>query len=250
MTRRQEERRRHGENPDDDDDGEINEEDDVDFEILQHLDTETREALMALSEDDRERQLDVLQIHLFETQGILFNHVAPPPPHGPGQAPHHPGWPADELDGEDDGEEDDENAGEGAEIDDDLDGDDDPDDDGTFDEDDLASDRYADDQSEDEDEVEVAAPPTTEPTEPTQATQDNHSISGASLATNSSYVGSDVHERLAHDFPGPFVNEPDAEVLVPATPTAREAAREAEVVAGVLEQINRSPPGAWVEELD
>jgi hypothetical protein len=233
LTRRQEERRRHGQDPDEDD-FEFNEDDDVDFEILQHLDAETREALNALPEDERERQLDALQIHLFETQGILFNQVAT------GEAPHHHPAPAGELD-EDDGENNDENAGEDADQADDEEDDeadhDDHDHDGTFDEDDIASERYADDQSEDEEEVD-------EPTA-NEPTRDNHSFSGASFATNSSYVGSDVHERLANDFPGPFVNEPGGEVVVPATP-------EREALVGALElarQRGGGVPGAWIEDM-
>lgn len=60
----------------DEEDDELGEEDDPDWEILQHLTPEQRQAVNALVEDARDDALDQLRIELFETQGIMFGQGA------------------------------------------------------------------------------------------------------------------------------------------------------------------------------
>jgi hypothetical protein len=51
-------------------------------------------------------------------------------------------------------------------------------------------------------------------------------LEAASLDSNASHVGSDVQERLVHDFPGPFVNGRDAEITPPTLSTSPATASE------------------------
>jgi hypothetical protein len=84
LNRRQETARRRGANPDEEDEFD-EEEDDPDWEVLQHLDPNQRIMINNLMPDAREDALDQLRIELFETQGIHFNTDPPPrlgaPPH-------------------------------------------------------------------------------------------------------------------------------------------------------------------------
>jgi hypothetical protein len=91
LNRRQDVARSDGANPDEED--EFDEEDDPDWEVMQHLTPAQRIMLNNLLPEIREEALDQLRIELFETQGIHFNtdqpaHLGAPPHIQPQIVPH------------------------------------------------------------------------------------------------------------------------------------------------------------------
>ncbi|KAF1828664.1 hypothetical protein BDW02DRAFT_584306 [Decorospora gaudefroyi] len=90
--------RGEGEDPDDDGEREDREEEDADWEIMQHMTPDQRDMVNQLPFGPREDALDQMRIELFEIHGILFNrgHPPPPPPQGEGEV--------DDLGNDEDGE--------------------------------------------------------------------------------------------------------------------------------------------------
>jgi hypothetical protein len=235
--------RRRGEDPEAEDEEE-EEDEDPDWQVLQHLTPEQRVAINTLEGEAREGALAQLQIELFETQGIMFEQR---PVQGQQQTDEPEGGdeenvPPPDADEEDiplpDAEEQDiqetEGAGEGAIVTPDMQAElaaleaTIPNDDevmwnfGGPNQDEAPTDY--DEVTQDDPMQSDLEPRHLQPSDPNAPT--DNLFDAVSLDSNASYVGSNVHERLAHDFPDPFVNDRDGEVTPPALSTSPATASE------------------------
>lgn len=289
LTRRQDITWRRGEDPEAEDEEDEEEEEDPHWQVLQHLAPEQRIALHILEGEAREGALARLQVQLFEEQGITFSQE---PVFGQHHAPAPvPGQPQPQQGEDDGGEGEGEDGEEGEEGEDSEVGEDDeaaedmpvleplpnnhlpgagPNlaqaehgghapypvanprvDPNPY----FRPDLWEMDALNERDRNEARRLANRNPVAVPNAPADTN-LEAASLDSNASYVGSDVHERLAHDFPSPFVNDRDGEVTPatpsehgdPATSTDQEHRDRDEPLMGIQEH-KRTPyggvPGAF-----